>query len=1456
VSQIVDRDFVVRVGQTLHFDNVSSGFVLRSAAPGLTSPHLTIAGMVTHSTNFSALSVLFDHESGGLFDGGLIEIAQGGYAQVSAAGTGTAIGYYANAYGSALASHGTFVVAGLAQAFGMLSFGADFQVVNSGTFRVQSQTADAIGVQAMNGIDLTNSGRIEVTGVRLAHGIIAEGGGIIANSGTLIASGAAENVGIITRHSTFAVTTIQNTGTIQADVAILDESAKYSPPQKSAQVIDNSGTIRGTIDLRLGDDVVSNSGLIEGDVLLGYGADSYVGTGGELRGAVHGGFGADHLVGGADDDVLFGEEGDDVIRGEAGDDVIQGGRGRNLINGGEGRDTLTYAGVLSGVELDLEEGRARGGSLDEISNIEDVLGSDWNDAFRGDGHDNLLFGDDGDDVLDGRGGTDVLVGGRGNDILSGGAGDDIFVFGSGDEHDQIVDFGVGDRIDIHGYTSAQSISQVGADTVIRLSATDLITLQGVDLSTVTAGQLVFTALARPSYETAYQPEGFGNAGFTVYETLTLSTGEEVVLDGGLGTISVMGDETVDVRLINDGTIRSYSDADLVSPAVTLAGMGYGSRLENQINGLISVVSENDDAYAFGVYALGFQASVTNLGRIEVTSARHGAAIFGANLGLKVVNEGTISLRAAEDAFGVNLGMVGEISNSGTIDVHGGGDTVIGIRSIRGNDVSNTGEITVSSDGGESVGIYTRSEAYNITNTGHIHADIAIDAAGYFSPVSGSLLNSGQIFGEVRLGSASDTVTNEGLLDGLLNMGQGDDRFDGRIGTQLGEVHGGQGQDRITGGLGADRLFGDEGSDTLEGGLGDDLLNGGTGDDIAVFAGLRSHYSWTQDGSVITMTGPDGTDTLVDIELLRFDDGLVSLTGFGLRITGLGGDDIIHGSELNDVLDGGDVPPLWVANGLDHNGHDQLFGYAGDDILRGGGQNDMLNGGEGNDDLNGGTGNDRLTGGQGNDALNGGDGYDVAVYEGAYRGYASARVDAVSGGREGGNDTLSGMEAAEFVDGTLTFNADSDAAQLMRLYSAAFGREPDALGFEIQLNALQAGVSIEELAARFIASAEFVNSYGTLTDRQFIDRLYLNALDRNGDPDGINSWLVYLANGGTREDLMLIFAESAEHRAISWSTLAEGLWVGNDNAAAIARLYDSAYDRLPDEDGLISWTQSLAGGTTLLAIATTFLNSTEGQEIYGGLTNAQFVDTLYQTVLNRVADSGGRAVYLEGLTNGTITRAEMLVEFSESAEHQAITLPLYVEGIPTVAPAPVIATADDADTGPQVSPLAEDDIVLPGLTSKVDHDGALVLPGAAADVDTGVGKEAGPQVLPVEDAGPVTKDAAGPQVLPGLDDDDFVVLSKDVAGPQVLPVAETGPQIGPQVLPGLDEDDFILDKATLDTTPMVLPGADETLDTSALPDSVALKMAIWADAGHALFLPDTPGAEPVDALSPENDWGWA
>ncbi len=41
---------------------------------------------------------------------------------------------------------------------------------------------------------------------------------------------------------------------------------------------------------------------------------------------------------------------------------------------------------------------------------------------------------------------------------------------------------------------------------------------------------------------------------------------------------------------------------------------------------------------------------------------------------------------------------------------------------------------------------------------------------------------------------------------------------------------------------------------------------------------------------------------------------------------------------------------------------------------------------------------------------------------------------------------------------------------------------------------------------------------------------------------------------------------------------------------------------------------------------------------------------------------------------------------------------------------------------------------------------------------------------------------------------------------------------------------------------------------ALPDGLALRMAIWSARGDD-FLSDTLGDLPL-ALQPENDWGWA
>ena len=103
-------------------------------------------------------------------------------------------------------------------------------------------------------------------------------------------------------------------------------------------------------------------------------------------------------------------------------------------------------------------------------------------------------------------------------------------------------------------------------------------------------------------------------------------------------------------------------------------------------------------------------------------------------------------------------------------------------------------------------------------------------------------------------------------------------------VESGLIKGGEGPDYLVGGAddetilgmgGADYLEGGAGGDTLSGGAGDDTIHGGAGRDTAVFSGNFADYKFVlgEDG-VLTVTGPDGTDTVSGVEYLQFDDRTV------------------------------------------------------------------------------------------------------------------------------------------------------------------------------------------------------------------------------------------------------------------------------------------------------------------------------------------------------------------------------------------------------------------------------------------------------------------------------------------------------------------------------------------------------------------------------------------------------
>jgi hypothetical protein len=112
----------------------------------------------------------------------------------------------------------------------------------------------------------------------------------------------------------------------------------------------------------------------------------------------------------------------------------------------------------------------------------------------------------------------------------------------------------------------------------------------------------------------------------------------------------------------------------------------------------------------------------------------------------------------------------------------------------------------------------------------------------------------------------------------------------------------------------------------------------------------------------------------------------------------------------------------------------------------------------------------------------------------------------------------------------------------------------------------------------------------------------------------------------------------------------------DPVAKVARLYEAALDRLPDQGGLNFWTRAVQNGEPLTKLAEGFIASAEFQSRFGGATigNGAFVDRLYLNVLGRAGEAEGRQFWAGSLNSGAASRAEVLVGFSESAEHVALT----------------------------------------------------------------------------------------------------------------------------------------------------------------------------------------------------------
>ena len=188
----------------------------------------------------------------------------------------------------------------------------------------------------------------------------------------------------------------------------------------------------------------------------------------------------------------------------------------------------------------------------------------------------------------------------------------------------------------------------------------------------------------------------------------------------------------------------------------------------------------------------------------------------------------------------------------------------------------------------------------------------------------------------------------------------------------------------------------------------------------------------------------------------------------------------------------------------------------------------------------------------------------------------ARVTEWAAEIEAGDLTQAGainrlLHSDEFELGTLP---------VTRLYTAYFLTIP-TYDEVLSLTArLRSGVPLSTFSEEFAASASFQDRYGSLSNSEFVSRMYADVLGREADVGGHGYWTGLLDQGVARPYVMVAVAASPEYTRRSFS------WVH------VTHMFVNMLRRAPDSGGFQAWVGFLEGGNSVVNMIDQFLVSGE------------------------------------------------------------------------------------------------------------------------------------------------------------------------------------------------------------------------------------------------------------------------
>ena len=241
---------------------------------------------------------------------------------------------------------------------------------------------------------------------------------------------------------------------------------------------------------------------------------------------------------------LYGEAGNDTLTGSATvgvKDTMTGGAGADSVAGGAtgaGNETVSYLLSANGVAVSLATGSAQstlvnnsitygtGGDQigDQISGVNNVIGSGKADMLVGTSAGNKLFGGAGNDVLDSG------VGNTAGDSLYGGYGNDKIYVNTGTQTGDVIDGGAGiDTLDFFPTNGGPVTVDLSLGTFSGANGSG--TINGIEKVSATLGNDTLTAVGGSTV--------YGMNGNDSILSATSGSGKDVLI-GGLGTDTYNG----------------------------------------------------------------------------------------------------------------------------------------------------------------------------------------------------------------------------------------------------------------------------------------------------------------------------------------------------------------------------------------------------------------------------------------------------------------------------------------------------------------------------------------------------------------------------------------------------------------------------------------------------------------------------------------------------------------------------------------------------------------------------------------------------------------------------------------------------------------------------------------------------------------------------------------------------